>query len=137
MVIRSTKLSCEKSTQKTFNCTTVIESGWVRVWDTTYYQDVINYCGMQWHEQYQDVMYWLQIIITYRKVPCVINGTDYMLFVKEEVNKTSSLTVTISARGEKISCVENRKPLEYGEMHYGGECVWEYEIEGFWSTCMI
>ena len=19
-------------------------------------------------------------------------------------------------------------------MHYGGKCVWEYEIEGFWST---
>ena len=32
--------------------------------------------------------------------------------------------------------VEDRKPVEYGGFHYGGECVWEYEIEGIWSTCI-
>ncbi|KAK8824176.1 hypothetical protein WA556_003500 [Blastocystis sp. ATCC 50177/Nand II] len=61
------------------------------------------------------------------KVPCVIGKDDQMYYVKQEVGNTSKLTVTI----------KNRKPVEYGVMHEGGECVWEYEIEGFWSTLVI
>ncbi|KAK8824633.1 hypothetical protein WA577_007029, partial [Blastocystis sp. JDR] len=111
------RLSCETSDKKTFNCNSTTESAWVRVWDTSFYRDIIEHCGMKWHEQYQDVM----------KVPCIIGKDDQMYFVKQEVGKMSKLTVTI----------KNRKPVEYGGMHEGGECVWEYEIEGFWSTLVI
>ncbi|KAM7459190.1 hypothetical protein BLSTO_00094 [Blastocystis sp. subtype 1] len=88
------RLSCETSDKKTFNCNSTTESAWVRVWDTSFYRDIIENCGMKWHEQYQDVM----------KVPCVIGKDDQMYYVKQEVGKTSKLTVTI----------KNRKPVEYG-----------------------
>ena len=52
----SCRLSCETSDKKTFNCNSTIESAWVRIWDTSYYKNVIENCGMKWHEQYQDVM---------------------------------------------------------------------------------
>ena len=92
---RSKRLSCETSDKKVYNCNSTVESAWVRIWDTTFYKTVIDNCGMKWHEQYQDVMYMMYIALMYRKVPCVIGSLDYMLYVKKEVNKTSSLTVTI------------------------------------------
>mgnify|MGYP007020476930 FL=1 len=77
---------------------------------------------------------WFLLCLMHRKVPCVIGKDDQMYYVKQEVGKTSKLTVTISICGLEWWCIENRKPVEYGGMHEGGECVWEYEIEGFWST---
>ena len=55
-VTGSKQMECERVDTNKFNCNSTIESVWVRVWDTKYYQEIINNCGMQWHEQYQDVM---------------------------------------------------------------------------------
>ena len=33
--------------------------------------------------------------------------------------------------------VGNRVPEPFDGYHYAGECVWVYEIEGFWSTCKM
>ena len=52
----SKELKCEQIEKNKYNCTSTVISTWVRIWDTTYYKDVIDHCGMQWHEQYQDVM---------------------------------------------------------------------------------
>ena len=52
----SKQMECERVDTNKFSCNSTIESVWVRVWDTKYYQEIINNCGMQWHEQYQDVM---------------------------------------------------------------------------------
>ena len=49
-------MECERVDTNKFSCNSTIESVWVRVWDTKYYKEIINNCGMQWHEQYQDVM---------------------------------------------------------------------------------
>ena len=80
---------------------------------------------------------WFLLCLMHRKVPCVIGKDDQMYYVKQEVGKTSKLTVTISACRLRWWCIECKKPVEYGGMHEGGECVWEYEIEGFWSTRII
>ncbi|KAM7453472.1 hypothetical protein BLSTO_05780 [Blastocystis sp. subtype 1] len=93
-----------------FQCIATVESVWARVWIVSYYQDVIKYCGEKWSKRYQNLM----------KVPCVIDEVDVMEFYKRQVGKTSAINVEI----------KDRKPVEYGGFHYGGECVWEYEIEG-------
>ena len=43
----SERLSCETSDKKTFNCNSTTESAWVRVWDTSFYQNIIEHCGMK------------------------------------------------------------------------------------------
>ena len=68
-------------------------------------------------------------------MPCVIGGVDYMQYVKGHVVRKSTVTLTIRCIHCDHSCVDNGIPEEYGGMKYGGECIWEYEIEGFWSTC--
>ena len=50
------KMECERIDKNKFNCTSTVESAWVRIWDTSYYKEIIENCGMKWHEQYQDVM---------------------------------------------------------------------------------
>ena len=52
----SKKMECERIGTNKFNCTSTVESAWVRIWDTSYYEFYIKNCGMKWHEQYQDVM---------------------------------------------------------------------------------
>ena len=56
MVIRSKKMECELIEKNKYNCTSTVISAWVRIWDTTHYKSIIEHCGVQWHEQYQDVM---------------------------------------------------------------------------------
>ena len=68
-------------------------------------------------------------------MPCIVDGFDYMEYVKKHVGTKSNVIRTISSSRHDHLSLENRVPEEYGGMHYGGECVWEYEIEGFWSTC--
>ena len=58
-----------------------------------------------------------------------------MEYVKAHVGRKEQIVLTISSIRCNHSSLENRVPEEFGGMHYGGECVWEYEIEGFWSTC--
>ena len=69
-----------------------------------------------------------------RKTPCYLGTIDLMYYAKQNVGKQSNLTVTIGTHHTILSWIENKKPVEYGGMHEGGECIWEYEIEGFWST---
>ena len=57
------------------------------------------------------------------------------MWVKQHVGMKSQVILTISSVEIYDSSLENRVPEEYGGMKYGGECIWEYEIEGFWSTC--
>ena len=52
----SKKMECERIEKHKFNCTSTVISTWVRIWDTNYYKGYIEKCGIQWHEQYQDVM---------------------------------------------------------------------------------
>ena len=58
-----------------------------------------------------------------------------MQYLKGHVGRKSTVVLTIRCIHCNHSCVDNGIPEEYGGMKYGGECVWEYEIEGFWSTC--
>ena len=58
-----------------------------------------------------------------------------MEYVKAHVGSKEQIVLTISSDEIYDSPLENRVPEEYGGMKYGGECIWEYEIEGFWSTC--
>ena len=58
-----------------------------------------------------------------------------MKWVKQRIGMKSQVILTISSVEIYDSSLENRVPEEYGGMKYGGECIWEYEIEGFWSTC--
>ncbi|KAK8810997.1 hypothetical protein WA556_004139, partial [Blastocystis sp. ATCC 50177/Nand II] len=111
------RLNCETKDNQAFQCIATVESVWARVWIVSYYKDVIKYCGEKWSKRYQNLM----------KVPCVIDEVDVMEFYKRQVGKTSAINVEI----------KDRKPVEYGGFHYGGECVWEYEIEGIWSTLVI
>ena len=67
-------------------------------------------------------------------MPCVIGKTDFMMWVKQHVGMKSQVILTISCVRPNHSSLDNRVPEEYGGMKYRGECVWEYEIEGFWST---
>ena len=57
------------------------------------------------------------------------------MWVKQHVGMKSQVILTISCVRPNHSSLDNRVPEEYGGMKYGGECIWEYEIEGFWSTC--
>lgn len=59
----SQRLTCETEDRVTFNCNSTTESAWVRVWDTSFYRDIIEHCGMKWHEQYQDVMYVISTLL--------------------------------------------------------------------------
>lgn len=70
-----------------------------------------------------------------RKNPCVIGGSDEWRYVKEGINTTSSMEVTIRCVLWFVWGVGNRVPEPFDDFHYAGECVWVYEIEGFWSTC--
>ena len=58
MLMSSKKLDCVKIEKNKFQCNSTVVSTWVRIWDTTYYEYYIQNCGIQWHEQYQDVMYY-------------------------------------------------------------------------------
>ena len=52
----SKELECERIDKDKFNCTSTVISTWAQIWDTSYYKEIIENCGMKWHEQYQDVM---------------------------------------------------------------------------------
>ena len=69
-------------------------------------------------------------------MPCIIDGVDAMQMMKDRVGRKAAISLTISDAMFRGLWIENRVPEEYDGMHYGGKCVWEYEIEGFWSTCM-
>lgn len=56
-LICSKRLTCEKIEKNRFECKSVVESTWVRIWDPKYHQHIITLCGKQWMEEYQDVMY--------------------------------------------------------------------------------
>ena len=55
-------MECERIDKNKFNCTSTVESAWVRIWDTSYYKEIIENCGMKWHEQYQDVMKFKRVL---------------------------------------------------------------------------
>lgn len=54
---------------------------------------------------------------------------------KAHVGKRTVMTFTMSGDGIRVSRLDGKIPEEYGQLHYAGECVWKYEIEGLWSTC--
>ena len=53
----SKRLTCEKIEENRFECKSVVESTWVRIWDPKGRDAIITYCGKQWMEEYQDVTY--------------------------------------------------------------------------------
>lgn len=55
-ITNSKRLTCEDVGKGRFNCSSVIESVWVRVWDIASHKNIIDNCGMQWYEEYQNVM---------------------------------------------------------------------------------
>ena len=65
----------------------------------------------------------------------MIGGVDYMQYVKAHIGRKSTVVLTIRIIPCNHSFIDNGVPEEHGGMKYGGECVWEYETEGLWSTC--
>lgn len=95
-VMFSKRLSCVEIEKHKFNCTSTVESAWVRIWDTKYYKWYIEKCGIQWHEKYQDVMYPYIFRLMRRKVPCMDGDSDMMQFIKERVGMNSTIILTVS-----------------------------------------
>ena len=62
-ITNSKRLTCEEVGNGQFNCSSVIESVWVRVWDIASHKNIIDNCGMQWYEEYQNVMFALLCIV--------------------------------------------------------------------------
>lgn len=52
----SKRLTCEEIEKNKFQCDSVVESTWFRVWDAGSGSGILDSCGNQWYEQYQDVM---------------------------------------------------------------------------------
>ena len=104
----SKRLECVEIEKNRFQCNSTVESAWVRIWDTTFYKDYIDKCGIKWHEQYQDVMFSCRLWIMSRKVPCMDGSFDMMMFVKKRVGTKDTITLTVSTT--HLHAVMSRKP---------------------------
>ncbi|KAK8794038.1 hypothetical protein WA171_003165 [Blastocystis sp. BT1] len=110
-------LSCTKTEKNKYHCESTTINVWVRIWEEGNYKNIIDNCGSKFTKKYQDII----------KNPCVINGDDQWKYIREQIGFKSTFDVVMNGK----------KPETSGNYAYGGKCVWNYEIEGIWSTLVI
>ena len=93
----SNVLKCgeKNEAEESFPCISTTESVWVRIWKEEANKAIIENCGTDYLEKYQNVMYLTFSVISFmfRMVNCTIRGNDVWDYLKVSVGKSNEMTV--------------------------------------------
>ncbi|CBK21576.2 uncharacterized protein [Blastocystis hominis] len=114
-------LKCQKTAVKgDWSCVSTTSSVWVKGFDMSDYvvQHMVNNCHRNIAKKYVNIA----------KLSCVIDGVDIFAEERANVGKVEYRNITVTS--DHFPVYEGYYPERY-------ECVWNYEVNGIWSTFVI